>query len=146
MNYGTLIRDAWTSTLRARVLWTFGLLAGATGASLGIGRVSWPSNVGADQLAAQLPTLTAQMPVLTSLASIALAAAAAGLVLLTVSVLARAALTHATLELERGDQTSVPGMLRAGVRWFWRFLSLLALLGVLAAGVLGLVLVAALNF
>src|SRR5919108_270683 len=160
MNYARLIRDAWTTTWQSRVLWIFGLRAGATAGSLSIGRLVWPddvgssfsagSSLGADAAAAspfgaaaalispaQLPAWLAEFA--PQLAAIVATALVAILALLVASVIARGGITQATLELSRGRTASIGGIVRAGAHWFWRFLGLLVLLGIVLAVVLGMV-------
>ena len=69
----------------------------------------------------------------------------AGLGLLAASVIARGGITQATLELSRGEATSLSGTVRAGARWFWRFFGLLLLLGIVTVLVLASVVPAALR-
>jgi len=69
----------------------------------------------------------------------------AGLGLLAASVIARGGITQATLELSRGEATSLRGTVRAGARWFWRFFGLLLLLGIVTVLVLASVVPAALR-
>jgi hypothetical protein len=127
MDYGALMRDAWATTWRFRFLWILGGLAGATGSTLGMGRSSLPA-FGQDQLTTELGTW--------------LVAAAVGVVLLgVVSVFARGGITQATIDIEYGQASSLMSAWRAGVRWFWRFLGLLAMLGVLAASVVAIAVV-----
>jgi hypothetical protein len=132
------------------VLWIFGLLAGATAGSLSIGRLVWPDDVGSpfstdatSIVPAQLPTWLAEHA--PQVAMLVAAALVAVLGLLAASVVARGGITQATLELSRGRTASLGGIVRAGARWFWPFLGLLVLLGVVLAVVLGMVVLAALS-
>ena len=72
-----------------------------------------------------------------NLITIGLLAAAALIVVLAVSVLARGGITQAMIDLQSGAPSSLLGALGAGRRWFWRFLGMLALLGVLVGLVVG---------
>lgn len=130
-----LIRDAWMTTWQTRRLWLFGLLAGVTAGSLSIGRTSLPTS---------LTDLLPPLPTVFELSTLIVAAALAA-VLLVISAVARAAITQATLELERGEGADAAGMLHAGARWFWRFLGLLVLLGLGGAAVVGLAALAAIS-
>ncbi len=129
MNYTTLIAEAWATTWRYRFLWVLGLLAGATGGTMGLGRTSLP----------ELPSAADSFAFLTQSWTVTalLVLAAAGLA--AVAVLARGGITQATIDLQSGGSTSLFQAWRAGGRWFWRFLGLLVLLGLLVTAVLGAV-------
>jgi hypothetical protein len=152
MNYGTLIRDAWATTWRFRYLWVLGLLAGVTGGTMSLGRYSMQGAPSSDtvEFGPRLGLLAVQsagwiessLPIVVTLA---FAATLAGVLLAGLSVIARGGITQATVDIELGQASSLVGAWRAGTRWFWRFLGLLVLLGVLVAAVAGAAVLAALN-
>jgi hypothetical protein len=132
MNYTTLIAEAWAATWRYRFLWVLGLLAGITGGTMGLGRSSVPEPPSAANLLATIQTTLGP-----NVLQLSLIAAAAVVLAVVVSVLARGGITQATIDLQSGVPSSFGRALSAGRRWFWRFLILLALLGALVGVVLG---------
>lgn len=136
MNYTTLIAEAWATTWRYRFLWVLGLLAGATGGTMGLGRSSMPDWSSAAEWTAPV-ALLAQSWIDTNMllvGGLALGVAGAAIAL---SVIARGGITQATIDLQSGEPSSFGRAWRAGTYWFWRFLGLLALLGLLVAIVAG---------
>ena len=131
----SLIQEAWATTWRSRFLWILGLFAGVTGGTMSVGRMSLPSDADGTVLARQVEQwLQANASVLVGLAVVG---AATGLLLAVLSVIARGGITQATLDLQSGQPMSLRAAWRAGTRWFWRFLGLLVVLGVVAACVVG---------
>jgi hypothetical protein len=134
MDYGLLVRDAWLTTWRNRFLWVLGLFAGVTIGSLALGGYSLPLPTG-EQVRGWTPELI----------QVGLLLALGGLAIAGVSAIARGSMTQATLAAEGGQNISVRQALSAGVRWFWRFLMLLVLLGLVALAIGGAVLLAIVN-
>jgi hypothetical protein len=140
MNYGQLIREAWTITLRSRYLWVLGLLAGGAvgvpalhGSGTGwrarsSGTEAVPPAVG--QLATSVQTWV--------LANLGLVIGAALIVfllvltLLALSFVAQGGLTRATADLSIGQPTTLGAAWRAGRRLFWRYVGLAAVLALAA--------------
>lgn len=129
MNYTTLMAEAWATTWRYRFLWVLGLLAGATGGTMGLGRTSLPELPSAADF---FVSLTQSWLIIGLFGGVAIVA-------LILSVLARGGITQATIDLQSGAPISPRQAWRAGARWFWRFLGMLVLLGLLVSAVLGAV-------
>ncbi|MDQ3809315.1 MAG: hypothetical protein M3336_03400 [Chloroflexota bacterium] len=149
MDYRSLVREAWATTWRYRFLWILGLLAGATGGSLSVGRYSMPAPERAE-LPSEATALAAQAQAwmlanLGLVVGLAIGAAVIGLALAVVSVIARGGITQATVDALSGQPTSLGRAWRAGRRWFWRFLGLLVLLAVIVSVVVGSVAAVAVN-
>ena len=157
MEYGKLIRDAWTITWRYRFLWVLGLLAG--------GAVGLPSLNGSGvrtggtqplprEFEQSNPAVAAAVQDVTTwaVANVGLLIALAGvltLVVLTlaiVSLIAQGGMAEATAELATGHTMSFGRAWGAGLHLFWRYLVLWLVLAVVAgivAGVLGAVIASA---
>jgi len=129
-----LIRDAWLTTWRNRLLWVLGLFAGVTIGTLGVGGSALP-----------LPTLGQLQAWMPALVQLELAIAGGALLLAVISTIARGGITEATLDAEAGESVSLVRALRAGTRWFWRFFFLLVLLSIVVAIVGGAVVLATTN-
>jgi hypothetical protein len=136
MDYTTLIGEAWATTWRYRFLWVLGLLAGATGGTMGLGRFSLPDWSSAAEWTAPV-ALLAQSWIDTNVLLVGGLALGLGSGAIALSVIARGGITQATIDLQSGAPSSFGRAWRAGTHWFWRFLGLLVLLGVLAAIVVG---------
>src|SRR4051794_13733854 len=78
MDYGLLIRDAWLTTWRNRLLWVLGLFAGVTIGTLGVGGSALP-----------LPTLGQLQAWMPALVQLELAIAGGALLLAVISTIAR---------------------------------------------------------
>jgi hypothetical protein len=134
MDYGALIRDAWSTTWQHRFLWVLGLFTGAA-----VGTCSGAGN----QLPSQMPSssskpgTTGHVPPEVAavgsalgawvVAHLALLVAAAGLLVIAwvvVSIVAQGGMTDATVDLARRRPTSLRQSWQAGRRLFWRFLGL----------------------
>src|SRR5579884_3123154 len=110
MDYGSLIRDAWTLTWRYRFLWILGLFTGtAVGSfsSLGGNSIQWqqpppagmPPRVEIDQTARAIEQWIALHQVVVGLAVLALVVLF--FALLAVSLIAQGGMTEATVDLAR---------------------------------------------
>jgi hypothetical protein len=148
MNVGRLIRDAWATTWRFRFLWVLALFAGsATGVSLGGGRsFGGQTNRGEVQRTAPEVTRYAEQGAQWAAAHVGLLvaagvfAAAIGLALVVVWLIAQGGMAAATVELGTGHQATPGRAWRAGIHLFWRYAGLwlaLALLSVAVAAVIG---------
>ncbi|HLZ29979.1 MAG TPA: hypothetical protein VKV73_21875 [Chloroflexota bacterium] len=157
MDYGTLIRQAWTITWRYRFLWLLGLLAGGA-----IGLPSFNGGGGSGWRADQRdieqvsPTLAAfgqevatwaalHVGLLVGLAMLGLVLM---LVLLVLSFIAQGGMAQATADLGTGHTSSLRRAWGAGVHLFWRYVGLWLFLiaaGLVIAAVFG-ALVAAVAF
>jgi hypothetical protein len=148
MEYGRTIREAWVLTWRHRFLWILGLLAGgAVGASSG-GRDNAQWRTSRPELESTLPGAAATADAVArwleaNAGLIGIAAALvvlAGLVLLTLFLIAQGGMARATADLARGHPTSLGAAWRAGLHLVWRFAGLWATVivaAVLMAAVIG---------
>jgi hypothetical protein len=140
MEYGTLVREAWSITWRYRFLWLLGLLAGGgsvmvpTGSAGGGGGSSSgsssanPSWLGSAVDAAGVGVsawASANVLLLASLAGVAI-----GILLgfIAISFIAKGGMAQATAELATGHTSSFGSAWQAGVHLFWRYVRLWALL------------------
>jgi hypothetical protein len=134
MDYGQLIRDAWSTTWQHRFLWVLGLFTGAAvGTCSGAGN-RWPSQMPSSTSQAATtwqapPEIKAMATILGAwiVAHLALIVAAVILLVvvgLVVSVVAQGGMTEATVDLARHQPTSLGRAWQAGRRLFWRFLGL----------------------
>ncbi len=157
MEYGKLIREAWTITWRYRFLWVLGLLAGGSSAipSAGGGgggpRPSpQPSGGAPGDLSQVSPALTAAGQGLSAWAAanvgllvvLGVVVAAVLLTLIVMSFIARGGMAQATTDLATGHASSFASAWRAGRHLFWRYVGLwllLALAAVLVVAALGVV-------
>jgi hypothetical protein len=147
MEYGKLIRDAWTITWRYRFLWVLGLLAGGavglpslSGSGVRTGGTE-PPPVRPSDFDQFNPAVAATVQDVTTwaMANVGLLIALAGaltlvvLALAIVSLIAQGGMAEATAELATGHTTSFGRAWGAGVHLFWRYLLLWLVLGVIAA-------------
>lgn len=146
MDYGQLIRDAWSTTWQHRFLWVLGLFTGAAvGTCSGAGNrlpsqmpsssvqpgATWP---GRPEVAAAASVLGAWL--VAHLALIVATVILLFVVWIVVSIVAQGGMTEATVDLARHQPTSLGRAWQSGRRLFWRFLglALVPLLLVLVAG------------
>jgi hypothetical protein len=155
MEYGTLIRQAWTITWRYRFLWLLGVLAGGAvgmptlnGGGSGTGwradstdiRPTDPSLVAAGEQVGAWAVANAG-----SLIALAVAAVALMLVLLVLSFIAQGSMGRATADIASGRPSSLGSAWGAGVHLFWRYVGLwLVLIGaaIAIAAIIGAVVAA----
>ncbi|MGH2356289.1 MAG: DUF7544 domain-containing protein [Chloroflexota bacterium] len=150
MDYGALIREAWTTTWRHRFLWILGLFAGgAAGLAWGGGRgpgVQWRTQnhdmerfgPAAGRVAEVVGSWMAANAGL--VVAVAVAAALLGLLALVVSLVAQGGMAEATVDLASGRSSSLGRAWRTGLRLFWRYAGLwllLIALGIAIAAVIG---------
>ena len=151
MDFGGIIREAWTMTWRYRFLWILGLLAG-TGLSLPSG----PGGNGAQWRAdrSDLNRMPAEVAQFAAGAE-AWAAANAGLLiglaivgvlmalaLVVLSLIAQGAITRAGTEIDEGQAVTLGSAWREGLHLFWRYLGLwllAAAAAMLVAAIIGAV-------
>lgn len=141
MDFGALIRESWTATWRHRSLWPLGFLAGGAG---GGGSCSFRSGGSAPgggfppEVRPALEQVGAW--VAANLAWLILAvviAALIGLALFAAGFIAQGGMVAASVELARGQETSLRQAWRAGLRLGWRYVGLWLLL--LLVGLVGVV-------
>jgi hypothetical protein len=157
MDYGTLIRQAWTITWRYRFLWLLGVLAGG---AVGLPTLNGGSGSGwrTDQREIEQisPTIaaTGQQVALWAaqhaglLIGLALVGVALMLVLLVLSFIAQGGMAQATTDLATGHASSLGRAWSAGMHLFWRYVGLWLFLiatAIIIAAVVG-ALVAAVAF
>ena len=137
MDYGSLIRQAWTITWRYRFLWLLGVLAGgAIGLPTfnGGGGSGWradqrdiqsvsPQAAAAGQEIATWAALNTGLLIGVGLVGLALV-----LVLLVLSFIAQGGMAQATADLGTGHASSLRRAWSAGVHLFWRYVGLWLLL------------------
>lgn len=152
MDYGALIRDAWTITWRHRFLWILGLFAATTVGSCStnwggspfqwqmdsreVSQAAPPVARVADDVSAWIAANLGLILLVTAIVALI------ALVLFVVSFVAQGAMARATTDLARGRPTSLGEAWRAGLHLFWRYLGMWALLfaaALLAAAVIGFV-------
>ncbi len=136
MEYGKLIRDAWSITWRHPFLWILGILAGGAvglpgfNSGVGGGRGAAESQIGSSQppnpaLGAALEQASAwaaaNIGLLVGLAAV-LTIVFAGLVV--VSFIAQGSMAEATADLAIGQPSSFRSAWTAGVHLFWRYVGL----------------------
>lgn len=134
MNYGTLVKDAWTTTWHHRFLWVLGLFAGSSAGPwlLGQNGNRLQYNVDRRELSGLDPevsrALTSVAVYLGDHLTLVLAAVAAliviGLGLVVLSVIGQGGMAKATAEIDQGREVSAGFAWRAGLRLFWRYLGL----------------------
>jgi len=144
MDYGSLIRQAWTITWHYRFLWLLGILAGgAVGMpSLNGGNTGWQTGSNSRDMQQLRPDLAAAAAGLEqwALANIGLLIGVAvvgvllGLTLLVLSFIAQGGMAQATADLATGHTSSLGRAWSAGLRLFWRYVGLWLVL--LAAGII----------
>jgi len=145
MNYGQIIRDAWATTWHHRFLWVLGLFTGtAVSTCSGVGN-QFPSQMRSGQpgagsigaVPAEVERLVVSMGewIVANLGTIIVAGILLSLLLLVVSIIARAGMTEATVDLARQRPTSLGQAWNAGRHLFWRFLGLALVPIALAIGV-----------
>lgn len=124
MDYTAILKKSWNVTWRFKILWLFGLFAGAGGGSLGGGSSSWRGNSTSMQ---GLPNgmSTAQVQAFVERHSFVLIVAALFLVLLglfffIISVAARGGLIHLVNEAEEGREVRASAGWHAGFSKWWR--------------------------
>ena len=139
MEYGALIRDAWSTTWRNRFLWILGLFAGG---AIGVtswhagGRRpapgfmqghagNWSANWGAAGQYERFSTASLWVQShIGLLIAAGIAAALLGLGLLIISLIAQGGMAEATVDLARGQRTSLGRAWRTGTHLFWRYTGL----------------------
>jgi hypothetical protein len=140
MEYGTLIRQAWSITWRYRFLWLLGVLAGGAvglpslnGSSSGRGGSAGPGPTDPSLVAAgeQIGAWAAANVGL--LVVLATAAIGLALVLLVVSFIAQGGMAQATADIASGHPGSLGGAWSAGVHLFWRYVGLWLIIACAAA-------------
>jgi len=144
MDYGTLIRQAWTITWRYRFLWLLGILAGgAVGMpSLNGGNTGWQTGSNSRDMQQVSPDLAAAAAGVQqwALANIGLligvvaVGALLALTLLVLSFIAQGGMAQATADLATGHTSSLGRAWSAGVHLFWRYVGLWLVL--VAAGII----------
>ena len=152
MDYGSLIRQAWTITWHYRFLWLLGILAGgAVGMpSLNGGNSGWQTGSNSRDIQQLSPGLAAAGAGIEqwALANIGLliGVAAVGvllaLVLLVLSFIAQGGMAQATADLATGHTSSLGRAWSAGLHLFWRYVGLWLVLlaaGMVIAAVIGAV-------
>ena len=162
MEYGTLIRQAWTITWRYRFLWLLGVLAGGAvgmpslNGGGGGGSTGWRTSPG--DVAQVSPSLAAAGEQIAAWAAAnvgllivsGLAVAGIALVLFALSFIAQGSMAQATADLATGHPSSLGQAWGSGVHLFWRYVGLwLVLVGaamVVAAVIGGLVAAVAFQF
>lgn len=144
MDYGSLIREAWSITWRHRFLWVLGLFAATSvgtcsgGGWSGGGPLQWSAqpgdferfSPGAGDAATAMADGVSRW-VTDNLALIVLVALAAfllGLAFLIVSLIAQGGMARATADLAQGRPITGGQAWRAGRQLFWRYLGLWLLL------------------
>src|SRR5579864_1285605 len=155
LNYGSLIRQAWTITWRYRFLWLLGILAGgAVGIpSLNGGNTGWRTGSNSGDIQQLSPGLAAAAAGFEqwALANIGLLIgfAAAGvllaLVLLVLSFIAQGGMAQATADLATGHTSTLGRAWSAGLHLFWRYVGLWLVLvaaGIIIAAIIGAVVAA----
>jgi hypothetical protein len=140
MDYGAIIREAWRTTWRYRFLWALGIFAGgAAGLPTGGGnRAQW--QVGRDDWAQAPPemqrlvgnTINWFVDNIAVVATVAAIALLIGLALLVLWLIAQGGMAEATVDLARGDSTSLGRAWDTGVHLFWRYAGLWSVLFVAA--------------
>jgi hypothetical protein len=158
MDYGSLIREAWSTTWHHRFLWVLGLFTGAAvGTCTGIGNRSpvqyqtqsrdlyqaLPSLEGAATDAGQWLASHVQLVAVGVFLLVAL-----GLVFLVISFIAQGGITEATIDLARHQPTSLGQAWRVGRHFFWRFVGLAlvpTLVAIVLATLVGTVVVVAIG-
>jgi hypothetical protein len=152
MNYGSMIREAWSTTWHHRFLWILGLFTGASiGSGIGFGNQGslqhQASSRDFDQSIAQLENVAANAEqwVVNHSQFVGVAAfvlVAVGLALLIVSFIAQGGMTEATIDLARHQPTSLDRAWRMGRQFFWRFVGLAlapVILAIVLASLVGIV-------
>jgi hypothetical protein len=157
MDYGAVIRQAWSITWRYRFLWLLGILAGgAVGVPSTASGGRGGSGSGATDFQNLDPSLVriGQQLQSRALDNVGLLLAAAGLfvglglVLLVLSFVAQGAMAEATAEIASGRPSTLSGAWSAGLHLFWRYVLLcviVAVAAVLLAGVFGGLIVSAMR-
>ena len=136
MDYGRLIRDAWSMTRRHRFLWVLGLFTGTSAGTCSFSP-SFQWQTGRGDFDGELPAdvagafdalggwITENIAlIVTALALLLLL----GLVFLIISVIAQGGMARATADIARARPTSHGVAWRAGLHLFWRYLGLWVLL------------------
>jgi hypothetical protein len=140
MEYGTLIRQAWSITWRYRFLWLLGVLAGgAVGMpTLNGGARGGVAPAGSSPFTPADPSVRATGEQVVSwavtnaalLVGLALIATALVVVLIVLSFIAQGSMASATAEIASGRPTTLGRAWSAGVHLFWRYVGLwLVLIG-----------------
>jgi hypothetical protein len=146
MDYGAIVREAWSLTRRFRFLWVFGLFAGGavgvwTGGSAphsGMGPGATPGiGLDAEREAALAAAWLTQHLGLVIAATAALALL--GLTVLVLALISQGALAEATAEVASGEPSSFRHAWRVGAHLAWRYLGLWLLLGAAAIALAALV-------
>lgn len=155
MDYGAVIREAWSITRRYRFLWLLGLLAGGAvgvpsigggnggGGSAGNGNDVQNLNPSIGALGEQVQNWAVQNAGL--LIGAAAVAVVVALILLVLSFVAQGAMARATADLASGHASSFGRAWLAGVHLFWRYVGLWAVLvvaSILVAAIVGAVIAA----
>ena len=147
MDYGTVIQDAWRLTWRYRFLWLLAVFAGGASGLSGGGNppARWGGDAGElEQLGPGVARTAegAASGLLNNpglIATIAIGAAALGLVLLAVSFIAQGGMARATADLAAGQPVTLGQAWRAGLNLVWRYVGLWLLLVAVGVAVVGLI-------
>jgi hypothetical protein len=131
MNYGEVLKTAFTITRRNRYLWFFGLFAGgATGFNVPTS-FSPPGGGGNSSVSADLPSI--DTGVIIAVAAVVVLLVVAAIVL---SLISQGALIDSVAALDRGGERRFVTAWRSGTRTFWRVLGWAALLLIIALAIL----------
>jgi hypothetical protein len=138
VDFGAIIREAWTRTWRYRYLWVLGFFAGGTaamaGGSGGRDSVRWEARGGdLERFAPELSQFGQELGRWAEanvglIAAFVMLAVVFGLAMLIVSLIAQGGMAEATVDLARGRDTSFGRAWRTGARLFWRYAGLWLLL------------------
>jgi hypothetical protein len=143
MNYGDLIRDAFSITLHNHYLWFFGFFAGGTGTNF-VGNVpSGGGNVNLDDFqrpGSELSGLTAQvgqglseMVVILGIVVVVLLIA---LFFIILAIISQGALADSVAAIDRGEGRRFGTAFRSGLNNFWRVLGYIVVFFLVALGLL----------
>jgi hypothetical protein len=140
MDYGAILKKSWTVTWRYKILWLFGLFAGAGGGGFNYS-ISYRRGLGNSRglpsglSAANFEALVQRYAIV--LVVVALFLIVLGVLMLLVSVAARGGLIHLINEAEEGREVHASAGWRAGFSKWWRVFAVGFLadlpLGILAA-------------
>jgi len=134
MNYGELIKQAFSIARHHRYLWFFGIFAGGSaGGNINVPSGGFPSDGGnGDDFSSQA---SSSDPV-TFLIVLGVVVLLVVLVLVALSVLSQGALADSVAAIDRGERRSFGSAWRAGLATFWRVLGEVLLIAVVAIGCL----------
>lgn len=132
MNYGEVIRRAFSIARHRRNLWFFGFFAGGSAGSGGC-NFNVPSGSGEDSGDfSDFGTLLAENVEL--LIAIAITGVALVLLAFALSLISQGGLADSVAAIDRGEERSFGATFRAGLGTFWRMLGLTVLLVIVATG------------